>query len=162
MCLQYVMLVIPMIVSFPFRSMVFPDQFNRKKVYPLLPILSALLWIVVMLLHRVHFFTVYMDNYISNIRLFARQLDYGISACETVWSSSKDFPNFLNISMNKAIGSLEWNLATAVVVQEVRALRIKDTVKQTCQLGILLVMAFLWQENSIDNVTAFREDGGNR
>ena len=84
MCLQYVMLVIPMIVSLPFRSMVFPDQFNKKKVYLLLPILSALPQIVVKLLHRAPFFTVYMENYISNIRLFARQLDDGIRACEIV------------------------------------------------------------------------------
>lgn len=89
-----------------------------------------------------------MDNYFSNIRLFARLLDHGIVACGTVRTSSKEFPDISNISKNKTVGLLEWNFATGVVVQEVRDTPRKGKVEQACQWGIPPVMAFLWQDNS--------------
>jgi len=65
-----------------------------------------------------------------------------------VRTSSKDFPNILNISKDKAVGLREWNFATGVVVHEVRDTPRKAKVDQACQCGIPPVMAFLWQDNS--------------
>lgn len=126
----------------------FATSIHQKKPYPLLPTSSAVLQILVKLPYRSYFFTVYIDNYFSNIRLFACLLDHGIGACRTVCTSSKDFPDILNISKDKAVGILKWNFATGVVVQEVRNKPSKGKAKQACQWGIPPVMAFLWQDNS--------------
>ena len=126
----------------------FTTSIQQKKPYSLSPTSSAVLQMLVKLPYRSHFFTVYMDNYVSNIRLFARLLDYGIGACRTVCTSSKDFADILNISKDKAVGLLEWNFATGVVVQEVRNKPSKGKAGQACQWGIPPVKAFLWQDNS--------------
>nr|AHE80947.1 putative transposase [Tuber indicum] len=97
----------------------FATSEQQKMPYPLSPTSSAVLQMLTTLPYRTHFFTAYMDNYFSNIRLFARLLDYGIGACGTVRCSSKDFPPSLNISKDKAAGILKWNFATGVVVREI-------------------------------------------
>jgi len=81
---------------------------------------------LVKLPYRSHLFTAYMDNYCSNICLFARLLDYGIGACGTVCTSCKNFPDVLNNSKDNAVGILEWNFATGVVV-----CHMQDTARKT-------------------------------
>lgn len=127
----------------------FATSVQQKKPYPLSPTSSVVLQMLVKLPYRSHFFTAYMDNYFSNIRLFARLLDYGIGACGTVRTSSKDFPDILNISKDKAVGILEWNFATGVVVRQVQDTARKTKMDQLpSKWGIPPVMVFLWQDNS--------------
>lgn len=66
-----------------------------------------------------HYFTIYVENYVSKVRLVPRLLDYGIGACGTVYCSSKDFPSGLNISKDRAVGILECYFATGVVVWQI-------------------------------------------
>ena len=126
----------------------FATSVQQKKPYLLSPTSSAVLQMLVKLPYQSYFFTVYMDNYFSNIRLFARLLDHGIGACGTVLTSSKDFPDIQNISKDKAVGLLEWNFATGVVVHEIRDTPKNAKAEQPSQWGIPPVMVFLWQDNS--------------
>jgi len=84
----------------------FASSKQIKKPYPLSPTSSAVLQMLTTLPYRTHFFTAYMDNYFSNIRLFARLLDFGIGVCGTVMCSSKDFPPCLNVNKDKAASML--------------------------------------------------------
>ena len=85
----------------------FASSKQIKKPYPLSPTSSDVLQMLTTLPYRTHFFTAYMDNYFSNIRLFARLLDFGIRACGTVRYSSKDFPPCLNVNKDKAASMLQ-------------------------------------------------------
>lgn len=88
----------------------FATSVQQKKSYPLPPTASAVVYILVKLPYQSPFFTVYMDNYCSNIRLFAQLLlDYSIGICRTVHISSNDISNILNISnlKDKAVDLLE-------------------------------------------------------
>jgi len=66
-------------------------------------------------------------------------LDYGIRACGTVPCSSKDYTSSLNISKNRAVGILEWNFATGVVVREIHGTQKKrKKLWWSCPGGICL------------------------
>jgi len=129
----------------------FASSKQIKKPYPLSPTSSAVLQMLTTLPYRTHFFTAYMDNYFSNIRLFARLLDFGIGACGTVRCSSKDFPPCLNVNKDKAASILQWNFATGVIVREVVDSAKKPKGSQPPEpnrWGIPPVMAFLSQDNN--------------
>ena len=63
----------------------------QVKPYPLSPISSPVLQILIIFPYCTYFFTIYMNNYFSNVQLFAQLLDYKISLCGTVPCSNKDF-----------------------------------------------------------------------
>jgi len=122
-----------------------------KKPYPLSPTSSAVLQMLTTLPYCTHFFTAYMDNYFSNIQLFARLLDFGIGACGTIRCCSKDFPPCLNVNKDKPASMLQWNFATGVKVLEVVDSAKKPKGSQPPKpnrWGIPPVMAFLWQDKN--------------
>jgi len=70
-------------------------------------------------------FSVYKDNYYSNIPLFRTLLSMGVGACGTARANSKDFPACLKVTKKEA-DKLEYHYRLGAVVDGVVTLLWKD------------------------------------
>ena len=101
-----------------------PDYQNPIK---LSPTSLAVLKLCLQLPYKENRFTLYCDNYFSNIPLFQVLRTYGISACGTARINSAEFPKVLKVDKKKV--TLPWDTLSAVQVRE--------------------VLPVLWQDNNL-------------
>jgi len=91
------------------------------------PTSLAVLKLCLQLPYEENHFTLYCDNYFSNIPLFQVLRTFGISACGTARINSAEFPKVLKVDKKKV--TLPWDTLSAVQVRE--------------------VLAVLWQDNNL-------------
>ncbi|KAL7272535.1 hypothetical protein RUND412_004656 [Rhizina undulata] len=82
------------------------------------------------LLYLEHQFNIYMDNYFTNVALFAALCLIGVGACGTVRPSIEEFPRILYV--DRKYSKMPWGFVSGEVVKNVKN-----------------VLTFIWQDNAI-------------
>ena len=88
------------------------------------PTSQAVLKLCLQLPQKGNRFTLYYDNYFSNIPLFHVLHSYGISACGTARTNSAEFRKVLKVDMKKAM--LPWDTLSGVQVKDMLAILSPD------------------------------------
>ena len=111
---------------------------NYDKPIRLSPTSRAVLKMCLTLPYEVYSFTLFCDNYFSNIPLFQVLREYGIGACGTARPNSAEFPAPLKIDKKKS--NLPWGFLAGQKVRD--------------------VLAILWQDNNLVRLLTTAHVGG--